>query len=227
MSFLRFSDSFQLELWLHTPSPAEALVKALTEIVGALPATLPRVQSMLLDLLSLVLARKPISSSASSSTLQTLQAALAAGELQGAAMTRLALATLGSFSFVPYPLLDFVRDYVLPYLDDNDAAIRKAAALAACHVVEQHVLYSRRPGGKIPSAEHRAIDKVGAARGALAVLSGIAMLDLSHLGHASRQPQFLPRSPTASPHHPPPSSWPWPCPISLADCPAPAVLGGG
>eukprot|EP00887_Chlorella_sp_A99_P006163 scaffold3.g6163.t1 len=139
---------------------SDALVKALTEIAGALPALLPRVQSMLLDLLSLALARKPINPSTSSSTLQTLQAALAAGELQGAAQTRLALATLATFTFVPYPLLDFARDYVLPYLDDNDALIRRAAALAACHVVEQHVMYSQRPGSRLPSAEHRAIDKI-------------------------------------------------------------------
>lgn len=61
---------------------SEALVKALTEIVGALPALLPRVQAMLLDLLGLALARKPISAATSSATLATLQSALAAGELQ-------------------------------------------------------------------------------------------------------------------------------------------------
>ena len=141
--------------------PPPLQVKALTEIVGALPALLPRVQAMLLDLLGLALARKPISAATSSATLASLAAALAAGEAQGPAMTRLALATLGSFSFVPFPLLDFVRDYVLPFLDDNDALTRRAAALAACHAAEQHVQAAgRRRGGRLPGAEQRAVDRI-------------------------------------------------------------------
>lgn len=128
--------------------------------VGATPDLLPRVQALLLDLLSLALARRPFSPATPPATVAALQAALGAGELQGAALTRLALGTLGSFSWTPHHLLDFVRDHVTPYLDDNDSATRRAAAVAAVHVLEQHVQYARRPGGRLPASEQRAVDKV-------------------------------------------------------------------
>ena len=124
-----------------------------------------RVQQLLLDLLSLVLARRPFNPATPPATVAALQHALACGELQGAALTRLALHTLGSFSLAQFQLLDFVRDHVAPYLDDNDSmAIRRAAAVAACHVLEQHVRSSRRPGGRLPASEQRAVDKVGDGR---------------------------------------------------------------
>ena len=129
--------------------------------VEALPDLLPRVQALLLDLLSLVLARRPFSPATPAATVSALQQALAAGELQGSTLTRLALQTLGTFSWTPHPLLGFVRDHVTPFLDDNDGAVRRAAAVAACHVLEQHVQHSRRPGGRLPASEQRAVDKVG------------------------------------------------------------------
>lgn len=156
-------------------------MRSLQLTVTALPDLLPRVQELLLDLLSLVLARRPFSAATPPPTLQALQAALAAGEarrqgraalvggaafysavrtwwqrqsitrctplpsqpsapvsppplstageLQGPGLTRLALSTLGTFNLVPHPLLEFVRDHVTPFLDDNDPAIRRASQL--------------------------------------------------------------------------------------------------
>ena len=60
-----------------------------------------------------------------------------AGELQGAALTRLALQTLGSFDFGSMRLLDFVRDHVTPFLDDPDVSVRRAAAAAAAKVLHR------------------------------------------------------------------------------------------
>jgi FKBP12-rapamycin complex-associated protein len=131
--------------------------------VGALPSLLPRVQALLLDLLSLALARRPFTPASPPATVAALQQALAAGELQGPALTRLALHTLGGFCWAPHALLDFVRDAVAPYLDENDGGVRRAAAVAACHVLEQHVQHARRLGGRLPAAEQRAVDKVGGA----------------------------------------------------------------
>lgn len=150
-----------------TPPPAEALVASMHKAVGALPDLLPRIQALLLDLLSLALARRPFSPATPAATVAALQGALAAGELQGPALTRLTLHTLGSFSWTPHLLLDFIRDHVSPYLDDNDSGIRRSAAVAACHVLEQHVQYSRRPEGRLPAAEQRAVDKVGGRGGIL------------------------------------------------------------
>ena len=69
---------------------------------------------------------------------------LCAGELQGAALTRLALQTLGSFDFGSMRLLDFVRDHVTLFLDDPDVSVRRAAAAAAAKVL--HRAASLPPG---------------------------------------------------------------------------------
>ncbi len=107
-----------------------------------------------------MLARKPFNPSTPHQTLQALQLAVTTGELQGTALTRLALQTLGSFNLSPHPLLDFLRDHVMPYLEDNDNSIRRATALAACHVLEEYVKYAQRPGGRQPAAQQRAVDKM-------------------------------------------------------------------
>lgn len=83
-----------------------------------------------------------------------------AGELQGAALTRMALQTLAQFTFVPHTLLDFIRDHVIPCLDNPDPSIRKAAVVAACHGIEDHVTFRRRNGRRLHSSELRIVDKV-------------------------------------------------------------------
>lgn len=139
---------------------SEALVRALHQAVDSLPDLLPRVQALLLDLLSLALARRPYSGLTPAATVHALQSALANGDLQGPALTRLALHTLGGFSLVPHPLLDFVRDHVAPYLEDPEPPTRRAAALASCRVLERHVRHFRSSGARLPSSEQRAIDRV-------------------------------------------------------------------
>ena len=62
-----------------------------------------------------------------------------AGELQGPALIRIALLTLGTFDFGQCKLLEFVRDHVMTYLDDPDVSIRKSAAAAAAQVLQRHV----------------------------------------------------------------------------------------
>lgn len=142
---------------------AEPLVAALRCVVEALPALLPRAQELLLELLSMVLSRRPFLLAAAGSV-PSSPAPMPPAEAPLPAQVRLALATLATFDLSPHPLLGFVRDYVLPYLDDNDPAVRRAAALAACHVVELHVhCGGGRPDARLPSSEHRAVDKVWAA----------------------------------------------------------------
>ena len=62
-----------------------------------------------------------------------------AGELQGPALIRVALLTLGTFDFGQYNLLEFVRDHVMTYLDDPDVSIRRSSAAAAAQVLQRHV----------------------------------------------------------------------------------------
>jgi len=137
-----------------------SLVNALQKAVESLPDLLPSVQSLLLDLLSLVLARRPFSSNTQAYIVHALQAALVNGDLQGPPLTRLALQTLGNFSLAPHPLLDFVRDHVVPFLDDPEPPTRRAAVLATCHIIERHVQHAKTVGLRIPSSQRRAIDMV-------------------------------------------------------------------
>jgi FKBP12-rapamycin complex-associated protein len=88
-----------------------------------------------------------------------------AGELQGAALTRLALQTLVSFDFGSARLLDFVRDHVTPYLDDSDVSVRRAAAAAAAAVL--HRTASIAPGSR--AAIH---PQVGVFLGGLSIKMG-------------------------------------------------------
>ena len=62
-----------------------------------------------------------------------------AGELQGPALIRVALLTLGTFDFGQFNLLEFVRDHVMTYLDDPDVSIRRSSAAAAAQVLQRHV----------------------------------------------------------------------------------------
>jgi len=64
---------------------------------------------------------------------------LCAGELQGPALIRVALLTLGTFDFGQYNLLEFVRDHVMTYLDDPAVSIRRSSAAAAAQVLQRHV----------------------------------------------------------------------------------------
>ncbi|KAL6771425.1 TOR1 [Auxenochlorella protothecoides x Auxenochlorella symbiontica] len=139
---------------------SESLVHALHQITRALPDLLPRVQELLLDLLSLVLARRTHGALTPPATVAALQAALAVGELQGQALTRMALQTFAQFRFAPHSLLEFIRDHVVPCLDNGEASIRRAAVLAACHGVEDHVEYGRRDGRRIHSSQLRIVDKI-------------------------------------------------------------------
>ena len=75
-----------------------------------------------------------------------------AGELSGPPLTRLALATLGSFDFGQQGLLQWVCDNITSYLDNGDVSIRRAAATAVAQVLQQHVAHVT--AGQRPSAYH-------------------------------------------------------------------------
>ena len=176
---------------------SEPLVASLHQIVNALPDLLPRVQDLLLDLLSLVLAKRPFNPMAPASQVTALQTAVLNTDLQGNALTKLALQTLGSFELSSHPLLDFTRDHVVPFLDDHDPSVRRSAALAVCHVLEQSVRHISVSNNGRPSGHRRAVDRiiqrllasavadpaVGVRKGVLSALTRTTSLD-GHLAQA-------------------------------------------
>ncbi|PHT28517.1 Serine/threonine-protein kinase TOR [Capsicum baccatum] len=56
-------------------------------------------------------------------------------ELSGSALVQLALRTLARFNFKGYDFLEFVRESVVVYLEDEDGATKKDAALRCCKLV--------------------------------------------------------------------------------------------
>ncbi|GAX78992.1 hypothetical protein CEUSTIGMA_g6432.t1 [Chlamydomonas eustigma] len=120
---------------------SEVLVVALTQVSASFPYNQELLRDMrlqLLDLLSLAIAKRPFNPSTTQSKFQALSAALGSGELQGGALVRLSLQTLATFDWGDINLLEFMRDYILGYVDDNDRGIRQVAVLACCKILEQH-----------------------------------------------------------------------------------------
>lgn len=77
----------------------QTLVQSLALVAGALPELLEDIQGQLLDLLSLMLARKPFCPSTDRAECQALLNSLAGSELAPGAAVQLALNTLGTFDF--------------------------------------------------------------------------------------------------------------------------------
>lgn len=70
-----------------------------------------------------MLTSRPFSPTTPRQRVAGLVGALASSELQGAPRVRLALNTLGSFDFGKVSLLEFVREHILPYIDDSDKEV--------------------------------------------------------------------------------------------------------
>ncbi|KAM7482395.1 hypothetical protein LguiB_006978 [Lonicera macranthoides] len=114
------------------------LVEALEQITISIPSLLPTIQERLLESISAVLSRShhaqarpsvPVNRGNLTSTTQQVP------ELSGSALVQLALQTLARFNFKGHDLLEFARQSVVLYLEDEDGATRKDAALCCCKLV--------------------------------------------------------------------------------------------
>lgn len=114
------------------------LVEALEQIADSIPSLLPPIQDRLLDCISMVLSKSHYSQGRS--IVGPNRANLAnipqqASDLSGPALVQLALQTLARFNFQGHDLLEFARESVVVYLDDEDGTTRKDAALCCCRLV--------------------------------------------------------------------------------------------
>lgn len=114
------------------------LVEALEQITISIPSLLPTIQDRLLDCISLVLSKshysqvKPAVPSVRGSTINI---GTQISDLNGSALVQLALQTLARFNFRGHELLEFARESVVVYLDDEDGTTRKDAALCCCRLI--------------------------------------------------------------------------------------------
>ncbi|KAI6164648.1 phosphatidylinositol 3-kinase [Pisolithus thermaeus] len=122
---------------------SEPLRQALTDIARNIPPLLKTIQDRLLDLLSSILCGQPYKVIGAPPSLvrgdvasyaREFSASQAAKTGRNPELITLALSTLGSFDFTGHVLNEFVRGAALPYLDDDNPEVRRAAALACCRV---------------------------------------------------------------------------------------------
>ncbi|KAK2463572.1 hypothetical protein APHAL10511_004323 [Amanita phalloides] len=126
----------QLDLMLAC-GLSEPLRQALAAITKHIPPLLKTIQDRLLDLLSFTLSDQSYKalgappSLARPKDLGTMQ--VATGEKNPELIT-LALNTLGTFDFSGHVLNEFVRTCALPYLEDDNTDVRRAAAQTCCRL---------------------------------------------------------------------------------------------
>ncbi|XP_065870624.1 serine/threonine-protein kinase TOR isoform X2 [Euphorbia lathyris] len=117
---------------------SSTLVESLEQITISIPSLLPTIQDRLLDSISLVLSKshysqaKPVASTARGVMVNAPQRV---SDLSGPALVQLALQTLARFNFKGHELLEFARESVVVYLDDEDGGTRKDAALCCCKLI--------------------------------------------------------------------------------------------
>ncbi|XP_057977812.1 serine/threonine-protein kinase TOR isoform X2 [Malania oleifera] len=114
------------------------LVEALEQITVSIPSLLPTIQDRMLDCISVALSKSHYPQARPAVAVvrgNTLNNPLQVSELSGPALVQLALQTLARFNFKGHELLEFARESVVVYLDDEDGATRKDAALCCCRLV--------------------------------------------------------------------------------------------
>ncbi|KAH8093828.1 FAT-domain-containing protein [Cristinia sonorae] len=121
---------------------SEPLHQALVAIARHIPPLLRTIQDRLLNLLSVILGGqkyKPLGAPAAvrtDSTPMTREFSNTenATTTKSPEMLTLALTILGTFDFSGHILNEFVRDCALPYLEEDNAEVRRAAALTCCRL---------------------------------------------------------------------------------------------
>ncbi|KAJ4958930.1 hypothetical protein NE237_026041 [Protea cynaroides] len=117
---------------------SRTLVEALELITISIPSLLPTIQDRLLDCISLALSRahytqpRPGVAAVRGSMINNPPQV---SDLSGSALVQLALQTLARFTFKGHELLEFAKEAVVVYLEDEDGATRRDAALCCCRLV--------------------------------------------------------------------------------------------
>ncbi|ORX52573.1 phosphatidylinositol kinase Tor2 [Piromyces finnis] len=119
---------------------SEALTQALSDLAHYIPPLLPTIQDRLLNVLSIILSGQPYHHPSSSfakqaNLIQTQMRDLQITEGHETEIIILALKTLGTFDFSGHMLNEFVREYIVRYLEDDNAEVRKSAAITCCHLL--------------------------------------------------------------------------------------------
>ncbi|XP_020699146.1 serine/threonine-protein kinase TOR isoform X1 [Dendrobium catenatum] len=121
------------------------LIDALEQISLSLPSLLPTIQERLLDCISMALSKRPYPQSkpgviaSRANTANNLQQF---SDISGSILVQLALRTLAHFNFKGHELLEFARNSVIVYLEDEDGNTRRDAAICCCRLVANSFSFS-------------------------------------------------------------------------------------
>ncbi|GAB2292090.1 hypothetical protein Dimus_026338 [Dionaea muscipula] len=113
------------------------LVEALEQITISIPSLLPTIQDRLIESIYTTLSKTHTAQAKPAVIVRgsAMSAPLLVSDLSSPALVQLALQTLALFNFKGHDLLEFSRESVLPYLEDEDGATRKDAALCCCRLM--------------------------------------------------------------------------------------------
>ncbi|KAF7308846.1 Serine/threonine-protein kinase TOR [Mycena kentingensis (nom. inval.)] len=146
-----------LTKWLHDVLElmfrcglSELLKEALIAISTNIPPFLKHIQDRLLDLLSVTLSGKsynpvgaPLALRKADSLTEPPPSLHELSTEKNAEQIKLALEMLGSFDFTGHVLNEFVRNCAVPYLEEDNPDIRRAAAVTCCKLfVRDPIFYS-------------------------------------------------------------------------------------
>ncbi|KGN43836.1 serine/threonine-protein kinase TOR [Cucumis sativus] len=117
---------------------SHTLVESLEQITTSIPILLSSIQERLLDSISMVLSKSHSPQGRAAAVVgraNVMTVPQPVSDLCGSSLVQLALQTLARFNFKGHDLLEFARESVVVYLDDEDGATRKDAALCCCRLV--------------------------------------------------------------------------------------------
>nr|AOZ57106.1 Serine threonine-protein kinase TOR [Saccharum hybrid cultivar R570] len=114
---------------------SDKLVDALESISTSIPSLLPTIQERLLDCISQALPKSSIRPGASVGRASRSNSLQQFVDSNSPVLVQLALWTLANFNFKGHELLEFARESVILYLEDEDSSTRKAASLCCCKLV--------------------------------------------------------------------------------------------
>ncbi|KAG1772243.1 hypothetical protein EV702DRAFT_976846 [Suillus placidus] len=112
---------------------SEPLRQALMAIARNIPPLLKTIQDRLLDLLSVILCGQHYKAIEAPASLVRSDVSAFTRDLSSSQLIILALSALGTFDFSGH-IFEFVRNAALPYLEDDNADVRRAGALTCCRL---------------------------------------------------------------------------------------------
>ncbi|KAJ0981872.1 hypothetical protein J5N97_010127 [Dioscorea zingiberensis] len=121
---------------------SSTLVEALEQITLSIPSLLPTIQERLLDSISIALSKAPYPQAKPGAAVNRANVpnnAPQCSDVSGSGLVQLALRTLAHFNFKGHELLEFARESVVVYLEDEDGTTRRDAAICCCRLAANSI----------------------------------------------------------------------------------------